>query len=177
MAWWVVHRSAPRIRTREHWATEAECTNLTSRPVYLLFLLSIVCLLSLECNFLEAEIFVCLVLDKHQTSNNYLMKAQMNVPSKPAQWGQISSSQYRCFGLSSTDLPRYKDNCKGIPVKVSGIRSYQWHSVTGTVLPYLGYFWSHSKKLWIAGSAGYNCPHILSRKSKGGKQFGGPSQS
>ena len=32
VAWWAVHRSAPRIRTGEPQATKVECVNLTSWP-------------------------------------------------------------------------------------------------------------------------------------------------
>ena len=33
MAWWMVCRSAPGIRNGKPWATEAECTNLTTMPL------------------------------------------------------------------------------------------------------------------------------------------------
>ena len=33
MAWWAVCRSTPRIQTHKPWAAEAECANLTIRPL------------------------------------------------------------------------------------------------------------------------------------------------
>lgn len=58
---------------------------------YSLFLLYVACLLTLEGKLLQAEIFACLVPDKHHMLSNYLMNAQINVPTKP---GQLRSGKF-----------------------------------------------------------------------------------
>jgi hypothetical protein len=93
------------------------------------------------------------------------MNAWMNVPDELTKWGQVV--------LPSTDISVcLQQICMGRTVSKCW-KVKESDCINASVCLHLGYFWSHSKELWISGSVGHNCMHIQGMKSKGRKQFGG----